>query len=136
MTLMLFVLACGLTFVPHKTQGFALTGPCPARPALCLRMSAPPAIDAQSGQAIFNANCAACHAGGQIVMQAGKILTDSTLQKTTIEQYLMGGFNEKAVAYHITNGKNTIPVFAEKLSETEVALVAAYVIKSAADGWE
>jgi len=47
-----------------------------------------------------------------------------------------GGFNEKAMAYHITNGKNSIPAFVEKLSETEVALVAAYVIKSAADGWE
>jgi len=49
---------------------------------------------------------------------------------------LTGGFNEKAVAYQITHGKNAMPVFAERLSEAEIGLVAAYVIRTAEDGWE
>jgi len=94
-------------------------------------MSAPPALDAPTGEHIFNANCAACHAGGQ-----NAIVADHTLEKAAIEKYLTGGFNEKAVAYQIKNGKNAMPVYAERLSETEIGLVAAYVIKTAEDGWD
>ena len=106
------------------------------RPRMRLRMSAPPALDAQTGAQIFNAHCAACHAGEQIVMQAGRMLTDRTLGKTAIEKYMTGGFEEKTVATQIKNGKNAMPVFAERLSEAEVGLVAAYVIKSASEGWD
>ena len=102
-----------------------------ARPALCLRLSAPAPSNAQTGEQIFAANCAACHAGGQ-----NAIVAERTLEKTAIEKYLTGGFNEKTVAYQNTKGKHVLPFFAERLSEAEVALVAAYVIKSAADGWD
>ena len=102
-----------------------------ARPALCLRLSAPAPSNAQTGEQIFAANCAACHAGGQ-----NAIVHERTLEKTAIDKYLMGGFNEKAVAYQVKNGKNAMPVFAERLSEAEVGLVAAYVIKSASEGWD
>ena len=112
-------------------NAFALTVSPLARPALCLRLSAPPGPSAQTGAQIFSANCAACHAGGQ-----NAIVADHTLEKAAIEKYLMGGFNEKAVAYQITNGKTAMPVFAERLSEAEIGMVAAYVIKSAADGWD
>ena len=101
------------------------------RPGMRLRMSAPPALDAQTGAQIFNAHCAACHAGGQ-----NAIVHERTLEKTAIDKYLMGGFNEKAVAYQVNHGKNAMPVFAERLSEAEVGLVAAYVIKSASEGWD
>jgi len=131
MTSILFVVACGLAFVLQQAQAFALAGPLLTRPALCLRLSAPPGPSAQTGAQIFYANCAACHAGGQ-----NAIVADYTLEKAAIEKYLMGGFNEKAVAYQVTNGKNAMPVFAERLSEAEIGMVAAYVIKSAADGWD
>jgi cytochrome c6 len=102
-----------------------------ARHALSLRLSAPASSGAQTGEQIFAANCAVCHAGGQ-----NALVADHTLEKAAIEKYLTGGFNEKAVAYQITNGKNAMPVFAEKLSEAEIGLVAAYVIRTAEDGWE
>ena len=98
------------------------------RPRMRLRMSAPPALDAQTGARIFNANCAACHAGEQ-----STIVAERTLEKTAIDKYLMGGFNEKTVAYQNKKGKHVLPVFAERLSEAEVGLVAAYVMKSAAE---
>ena len=121
----LLLVALCLSCVPPGAQAFVLVGPVPARP--CLRLSAP----AQSGELIFNANCAACHAGGK-----NAIVADHTLEKAAIEKYLTGGFNEKAVAYQITHGKHAMPLFAERLSEAEVGLVAVYVIKSAEDGWD
>ena len=114
-----------LACIPHSAQAFVLAGPVPAR--LSLRLSAP----AQTGELIFSANCAACHAGGK-----NAIVADHTLEKAAIEKYLTGGFNEKAVAYQVTHGKNAMPLFAERLSEAEVGLVAAYVIRSAEDGWD
>jgi len=102
-----------------------------AQPAPCLRLSAPAGPSAQTSEHIFSANCAACHAGGQ-----NSIVADHTLEKTAIEKYLTGGFNEKAVAYQIKNSKHVLPVLAERLSEAKIGMVAAYVIKSAADGWD
>jgi len=62
---------------------------------------------------------------------------DGRLQREGgFEKYLTGGFNEKAVAYQITHGKHAMPLFAERLSKTEVGVVAVYVIKSAEDGWD
>jgi len=120
-----------LAFAPMLSYGFVLTGPAPSRPGTPLRLIAPVELRAQTGEQIFSAHCAVCHAGGQ-----NAIVTQRTLEKTAIDKYLFGGFNEKAVAYQVTHGRNAMPVFAERLSEAEVAVVAAYVIKSAADGWD
>ena len=35
----------------------------------------------------------------------------------------------------MTNGKNAMPAFGGRLSSDDIANVAAYVIKSANDGW-
>ena len=42
--------------------------------------------DVWAGEQVFNANCAACHAGGQNV-----IMPDLTLEKEDLNQYLKGG---------------------------------------------
>ena len=87
--------------------------------------------DVAAGETIFNANCAACHAGGQNV-----IMPEKTLEKEALESYLAGGFNEKAVVTQVTNGKNAMPAFGGRLSDEDIADVAAYVIKTSSDGWE
>jgi len=89
------------------------------------------AQDSVVGQQIFNANCAGCHAGGK-----NAIVADHTLEKDAIEKYLTGGFNEKAVVYQITNGKNAMPAFGGRLSDEDISNVAAYVLKTAEDGWD
>ena len=53
-----------------------------------------------------------------------------------MEQYLAGGFNEGAVAKQVTNGKNAMPAFGGRLSDEDIANVAAYVIKRSNDTWE
>ena len=89
------------------------------------------AADAGAGEQVFNANCAACHAGGQNV-----IMPEKTLEKEALDQYLSGGRSEKSVITQVTNGKNAMPAFGGRLSDEDIANVAAYVIKSADEGWE
>jgi cytochrome c6 len=42
---------------------------------------------------------------------------------------------EAAVAYQVTNSKNAMPAFGGKLSEGDIADVAAYVIEQSEKGW-
>jgi len=88
--------------------------------------------NAANGEQIFSGNCAACHAGGNNVIQAEK-----TLKKDALVEYLAGGFKEESIVYQVTNGKNAMPAFGGRLSDEEIADVAAYVYKTSnADSWE
>lgn len=114
------------------------------------------AADVDAGEQVFNANCAACHAGGQNV-----IMPEKTLEKEALDQYLAGGRSEKSIISQVTNGKNAMPAFGgvridstlfvharralispnfisflQRLSDEDIANVAAYVIKSSDEGWE
>jgi cytochrome c6 len=89
------------------------------------------AVNAGNGEQVFNANCAACHAGGQNV-----IMPEKTLEKEALDQYLAGGRNEKSIVTQVSNGKNAMPAFGGRLSDEEIADVAAYVLKEADAGWD
>merc|ERR1719428_1859881 len=106
--------------VPEVARGLLATGATPAF-----------AGDAGAGEQIFSGNCAACHTGGQNV-----IMREKTLEQAALEEYLDGGANEAAVVKQVTNGKNAMPSFAAKLSETDIQNVATYVISTAKDGWD
>ncbi|TCD57015.1 cytochrome C [Synechococcus sp. BS56D] len=90
------------------------------------------AADAAHGAQIFSANCAACHIGGGNVVNGQR-----TLQQADLDAYLAnyGSGHESAIAYQVTNGKNAMPAFGGKLSETDIADVAAYVDQQAGNGW-
>ena len=88
--------------------------------------------NAANGETVFSGNCAACHAGGNNVIQAEK-----TLKKDALTSYLSGGFKEESIVYQVTNGKNAKPAFGGRLSDEEIGDVAAYVFATAnADAWE
>lgn len=87
--------------------------------------------DAGAGEKIFNANCAACHAGGQNV-----IMPEKTLEKEALDQYLAGGRSEASVMTQVTNGKNAMPAFGGRLSDEDIANVASYVISQSDAGWD
>eukprot|EP00591_Stephanopyxis_turris_P016447 CAMPEP_0195538574 /NCGR_PEP_ID=MMETSP0794_2-20130614/49599_1 /TAXON_ID=515487 /ORGANISM="Stephanopyxis turris, Strain CCMP 815" /LENGTH=138 /DNA_ID=CAMNT_0040672569 /DNA_START=73 /DNA_END=489 /DNA_ORIENTATION=- len=87
--------------------------------------------DVAAGEQIFNANCAACHAGGQNV-----IMPEKTLEKEALDQYLAGGRSEKSVVTQVTNGKNAMPAFGGRLSDEDIANVASYVIATSEAGWD
>lgn len=104
--------------------------------ALCLALvlgAAPSfAADAAHGGQLFSANCAACHMGGGNVVNA-----ERTLKAEALEAYLANysSDHESAIAYQVTNGKNAMPAFGGKLSETDIADVASYIEEMAAKGW-
>nr|ARO90343.1 cytochrome c6 [Bangiopsis subsimplex] len=86
------------------------------------------AADVEHGEQIFTANCAACHSGGNNV-----IMPDKTLKKEALEEYEMKSVD--AITYQVTNGKNSMPAFGGRLSETDIEDVANYVLSQADKGW-
>lgn len=48
--------------------------------------------DVVLGAKVFSNTCAACHAGGQNIVEA-----DKTLEKEALETYLAGGFSEASI---------------------------------------
>ena len=53
-----------------------------------------------------------------------------------LETYLDGGFNEASVVRQVTNGKNAMPAFGGRLSDSDIANVATYVISASSEGWD
>ena len=116
----------------HMDKMFNNVGTVCAATAVALALFSPNpayAADLGNGQQVFEGNCAACHAGGQNVIQAEK-----TLEKEALTEYLEGGFKESAIVYQVKNGKNSMPAWSGRLSEDEITNVSAYVFKTASDG--
>ena len=101
---------------------------------LAAGMAAAPAFaaDLDNGAAVFAGNCAACHAGGNNVIQ-----NEKTLRKEALEQYLAGGLKEASIVTQVTNGKNAMPAFGGRLDGEEIDDVAAYVYDQATNAkWD
>jgi cytochrome c6 len=80
------------------------------------------------GAQVFSANCAACHIGGGNAVNAAK-----TLKQVDLEQYGMNSV--EAIVTQVTNGKNAMPSFRGRISDDEIAAVAAYVLQQSEAGW-
>ncbi|ABW28872.1 cytochrome c6 PetJ [Acaryochloris marina] len=85
------------------------------------------AADAGAGAGVFNANCAACHAGGNNVVQADKTLKADALSANGMD-------SADAIINQVTNGKGGMPAFGASLSPADIENVAAYVLDQA-DKW-
>lgn len=86
------------------------------------------AANIQNGAKIFNANCSACHMGGNNV-----IISSKTLKKDALKKYDM--FSLQAIKTQVTNGKNAMPSFRSRLNEMQIEDVAAYVLNQSEKGW-
>ncbi len=80
------------------------------------------------GAKVFKANCAACHALG-----TNRVNSQKTLKKADLERWDM--YDHDAIAYQVTNGKNAMPAFGNKLSANEIDTVADYVMAQADADW-
>merc|ERR1711862_1077323 len=109
------------TFVPKQKVDVGKAAQAGAVAAAIALSAASPALagDMAAGEQIFNANCAACHAGGQNV-----IMPEKTLEKEALDKYLAGGRSESSVVTQVTNGKNAMPAFGGRLSDDDIANVA------------
>ncbi len=95
----------------------------------------PPVIaaDMAQGGQVFATNCADCHVGG-----GNAIMSNKTLKKDALEQYLADYGTDhavEAIVYQVTNGKNAMPAFKNRLTAAQIADVAAYVNNQAENGW-
>lgn len=85
--------------------------------------------DLDAGESIFTANCAACHAGGNNVINPEK-----TLKLDVLEANSKGTVD--AIQNQVTNGNNAMPAFGGRLSEEEIFNVANFVLNQAkTDNW-
>jgi cytochrome c6 len=86
------------------------------------------AADAAAGGKVFNANCAACHAGGGNAINGAKTLKKDALTangKDTVD----------AIVAQVTNGKGAMPAFKGRLNDDQIQSVALYVLDKADKGW-
>ncbi|NJO81043.1 MAG: c-type cytochrome [Cyanobacteria bacterium RM1_2_2] len=96
--------------------------------ALLVCLSSPAAAsDLANGAKVFSANCAACHTGGGNLINAAK-----TLKQSDLEKYEMASI--EAIKTQVTKGKNAMPAFGGRLSDTQIDEVAAYVLDQS-DKW-
>ncbi|CAL1131236.1 unnamed protein product [Cladocopium goreaui] len=90
-----------------------------ARPAL--------AADLENGEAVFQGNCTACHAGGN-----NSIVAEKKLKKDALVTY--GKYDVGAIITQVTNGNGSMPAFGDKLGPDDIEDVANYVYNKA-DKW-
>ncbi|MGC6482837.1 MAG: c-type cytochrome [Synechococcus sp.] len=89
--------------------------------------------DLENGSQIFSTNCAGCHMGGGNVIRASRTLSQSDLQ-AHLDSYSQDHL--EAIEHQIELGKNAMPPYEGKLSEADIADVAAYVEEQAERGWQ
>ncbi|MBD2345503.1 cytochrome c6 PetJ [Anabaena subtropica] len=87
------------------------------------------AADIANGGQIFSLHCAGCHINGGNIIRRGK-----NLQKKALKKYGMDSL--EAVTSIVTNGKNNMSAYKDRLSEQEIQNVAAYVLEQADKGWQ
>jgi cytochrome c6 len=86
------------------------------------------ATNIEAGEQIFNANCAACHAGGN-----NAIITEKTLKKDVLAANSMNSLD--AITTQVTNGKGAMPAFGGRLEPEDIENVANYVLSQSEKGW-
>jgi cytochrome c6 len=86
------------------------------------------AADIASGAEIFSVHCAGCHLNGGNIIRRGK-----TLQKKALKKYGMDSI--ESITSIVTNGKNNMSAYKDRLSEQQIQDVAAYVLEQAETGW-
>lgn len=84
--------------------------------------------DADAGAAVFSANCAACHAGGNNLVSPEK-----KLKKEELVKY--GKYEPAQIVVQVTKGNGSMPAFGSKLAPDDIQDVAAYVRAQADKGW-
>jgi cytochrome c6 len=78
--------------------------------------------------ALFEVHCAGCHLNGGNIIRRGKTLNLKALQQNKVD-------SAGAIASLITNGKNNMSAYRDKLSASEINALADYVLVQAQKGW-
>jgi cytochrome c6 len=87
------------------------------------------ATNIDNGAKIFSVNCAGCHPQGGNIIRRGKSLKQKALHRNKVDSL-------EAIAQMVTNGKNVMPAYQDRLSQQEIEDVAAYVLQQAEKNWQ
>lgn len=85
-------------------------------------------VDLEHGRGVFSVNCASCHAGGK-----NAIITDKGLVKEALITYNM--YDIEKIKFEVSNGRNAMPAFGQRLGPNDIDDVANYILSQAAQGW-
>ncbi|QDL10483.1 cytochrome C6 [Brasilonema octagenarum UFV-E1] len=86
------------------------------------------ATDTVNAEKIFSVQCAGCHINGSNIVRRGKNLKLKALKKYHMDSI-------EAISSIVTNGKNNMPAYEDRLSKQEIQDLSAYVLKQAEKGW-
>jgi len=78
---------------------------------------------------LFTNNCAGCHINGSNIIRRGKNLKEKALKKYGMDSV-------EAISQLVTNGKNAMPAYKDRLTEQQIVNVSAYVLEQAQKGWQ
>ena len=86
------------------------------------------AADTNNPAKLFEINCAGCHPHGGNIIRRGKNLKTRALHRNKLDSL-------EAIASLVTQGKNNMPAYQDRLTEKEIEDVSAYVLEQAEQGW-
>ncbi len=86
------------------------------------------AINSNNGADIFEIHCASCHPNGNNIIRRGKNLKLRTLRRRKLDSV-------EAIAELVTQGKNNMSAYNDRLSPQEIQAVSAYVLQQAENNW-
>ncbi|MGR9073563.1 MAG: c-type cytochrome [Gammaproteobacteria bacterium] len=81
-----------------------------------------------SADAVFDKNCASCHAGGKNIMNPDKTLSMEHLEKNGVNTV-------DAIKSLVSNGKAPMPGFKGTLDDAQIDAVSKFVLDQAKKGW-
>ncbi|MDZ7958674.1 MAG: c-type cytochrome [Aulosira sp. DedQUE10] len=86
------------------------------------------AADMGNGAKIFDIHCAGCHSNGGNIVRRGKTLKKKALKKYGIDSL-------EAISSIVTNGKNNMSAYKDRLTTEQIQDVAAYVLEQSQKDW-
>lgn len=86
-------------------------------------------VETTNSAKLFEINCAGCHPHGKNIIRRGKNLSLRALRRNKLDSL-------EAIAALVTNGKNNMSAYKDRLSEKEIQQVSAYVLQQAKTGWK
>ena len=87
------------------------------------------ASDLANGAKVFQENCNGCHVKGGNIVRRGKNLKLRTLMKNKLDSV-------DAIAELVSQGKNSMSAYQDRLNNSEIEDVAAYVFNRAKENWK
>lgn len=100
-----------------------------ATPAIADSSFNEPAATLANGAEVFQAHCEGCHLNGGNIIRRGKTLKLNALKRNGMD-------SADAIAAIVTNGKNNMSAFRDRLSDQQIQAVATYVLNQAEADWK